>query len=381
MSAPLKSFIERFLPRHGALVEDVGGDTLEVLLPPELAEHLGLAELEHLSFPDVSQEPAAPAAMPDLEGTSRRIVSYQSELLDTLGRLLVGNGAVAAAALAEPLSVKQLDLERDIERAMTLQNAVLRSHRQEPAVVPYLIVHCKYTALSDERREGMASLAIDERTLNVVDGIAELISELSLTTELPDDVRAAEFDPVYARACGAAQSLIQGVLAEFIKSTNRRLNRDVQRVTDYYRTIQQEIEANLKKRNLSAEEREREQSRIRATEIELERKIHDLQAKYDLTIRVEVVGVLRLFVPVTLLSLTVMRRKWTVPLELAWNPLLRELERPTCVGCYRPSKTIFICDEQRHIVCPECFSPCQACQHSWCRACTPRGCPRCQKGT
>jgi hypothetical protein len=134
-------------------VEDVGGDTLEVLFPPELAEPLGVAELERFSFLDVSQQ-AALTAMPGLEGAPTRVVGYQNELLDTLGRLTVGGGSVAAAALAEPLSVKRLDLERDIERAITIQNAVLRSHHQEPALVPYLIVHCKYTALSDERREG-----------------------------------------------------------------------------------------------------------------------------------------------------------------------------------------------------------------------------------
>jgi hypothetical protein len=378
MSTPLKSFFERVLARHGALVENVGGDTLEVLFPPELADPLGVAELERFSFPDVSQQ-AAPTAMPGLEGAPTRVVGYQNELLDTLGRLIVGGGAVAAAALVDPLLVKRLDLERDIERAITLQNAVLRSHHQEPAIVPYLIVHCKYTALSDERREGMVSLAIDERTLNVVEGLAELVPELSLTTQLPNDVRGADFEQVYARACGAVQSLIQDSLADFIKSTNRRLNRDVLRVTEYYRTIQQEIEANIKKRSLTPEEGEREQSRIRATEIELERKIRDLQAKYDLTVRVEVAGMLRLFVPVMLLSLTVMRRKWTVPLELAWNPLLRALEQPTCIGCCRPSKKISICDEQRHTVCTECFTPCSDCQHPWCRACALRACPRCQK--
>jgi hypothetical protein len=380
MSTPLKSFFERVLARREALVDDIGGDTLEVLLPPDLAAQLGVAELERFSFPDILQQQAACTPMLGPEGTSTRIVGYQNELLDTLGRLVVGDGAVAAAALAEPLSVKRLDLERDIERAMTLQNAVLRSHHQEPAIVPYLIVHCKYTALSDERREGVVPLAIDERTLNVVEGLAELVPELSLTTQLPNDVRGADFEQVYARACGAVQSLIQDRLADFIKSTNRRLNRDVLRVTEYYRTIQQEIEANINKRNLTPEERKREQSRIRATGIELESKIRDLQAKYDLTVRVEVAAMLRLFLPVMLLSLTVMRRKWTVPLELAWNPLLRALEQPTCMGCCRPSKKISICDEQRHTVCPECFSPCAVFQHPWCRACAPRGCPRCQKG-
>jgi hypothetical protein len=381
MHAPLKSFLEQLLARHGALVDEVGEDALEVLFPPELARQLGVGELERFSFPDVSQGTASPTPMFGQERPTTRVVSYQSELLETLGGLLVGRVAVAAAALAEPLPVKRLALERDIERAITLQNAVLRAQEQAEAIVPYLIFHFKYTALSDEQREGMISLAINERTLNVVEGLSELAPQLPVTTQLPDGVPEVDFEQVSRRAHRAAQSLIQDVLADFIKSMNRRFTRDWQRVTEYYRSIQQEIETTVKKKGLPAESLERDRSRLRATEIELERKIRDLQTKYDLTVRIEAVAVLRLFLPVMLVSLTAMRRKWMVPIELAWNPLLRELERVACVGCFRPSRKIFICDDQHHTVCPECFQPCPSCQHPCCRACTPHGCPRCQKAT
>jgi hypothetical protein len=381
MHAPLKSFLEQLLVRHGALVDEIGEDALEVLFPPELAQHLGVGELERFSFPDVSQGTASPTPMFGQERPATRVVSYQSELLETLGGLLVGRVAVAAAALAEPLPVKRLALERDIERAMTLQNAVLRAQEQAEAIVPYLIFHFKYTALSDEQREGMISLAINERTLNVVEGLSELAPQLPVTTQLPDGVPEVDFEQVSRRAHRAAQSLIQDVLADFIKSMNRRFTRDWQRVTEYYRSIQQEIEMTIRKKGLPAESLERDRSRLRATEIELERKIRDLQTKYDLTVRIEAVAVLRLFLPVMLVSLTAMRRKWMVPIELAWNPLLRELERVACVGCLRPSRKIFICDDQHHTVCPECFQPCPSCQHPCCRACTPHSCPRCQKAT
>jgi hypothetical protein len=227
----------------------------------------------------------------------------------------------------------------------------------------------------------MVSLAVNERTLNVVAGLAELVPQLTLSAKPPGDVPRADFERVYARARRAAQSLIQDVLGDFTRSMNRRLNRDCQRVTEYYRAIQKEIQTKIKKKHLAGEELEREQSRIRATEIELERKVRDLQAKYDLTVRVEAVALLRLFVPVVLLRLKVMRRKWMVPIELVWNPLVRELERATCVGCFRPSRRIFICDDQRHAVCPECFTTCPTCQRPCCLACTPRGCPRCRKTT
>src|SRR6266511_5854627 len=127
MGTPLKSFLERLLARHGALVDEIGEDALEVLFPPELAQQLGVGELERFSFPDVSQGTVSATPMFGQAHPSTRVVSYQSELLETLGGLLVGRVAVAAAALAEPLPMKRLALERDIERAITLQNAVLNA--------------------------------------------------------------------------------------------------------------------------------------------------------------------------------------------------------------------------------------------------------------
>lgn len=381
INTPLKDFLAQLLTQHGALVDELSDTLLEVLFPPELAQGLGVGELERFAFPEGAQPQASPTPMIDASGPAPRLVGYQSELLEGLGRLLVGHGAVTAAALVEPLPLKRLDLERDIERALALQNAVYKVQHQEPATVAYLLCHFKYAALSDERHEGMISLAVNERTLQVVTGLSELLPELSLTPELPNDADAADLERVYAQACRAAQSLMQDVLADFVRSMNRRLNRDVQHVTEYYHAMAQEIATPRHKKSLTAEDQEHAQARLRATELELERKIHDLQAKYALTVRVEPVGVMRLFVPVMLVSLTVLRRKWTVPLALAWNPLLRELERVTCAGCLRPSKSIFICDEQRHAVCPTCFEPCPTCRHPCCRACVRQGCRRCQKAS
>jgi hypothetical protein len=378
MSATLKDFVGHLLARHGALVEEVGHDSLEALFPPGLAAQLGVGELERFSFPEVSREEIPSTPSPGPVGPPARVVGYQSEFLEALGELVAGRGSWAAAALAESLPLKRLELERDIERTLVLQNAVIRGQHQEPALGSYLVFHFKYSALSDERHEGMVSVAINEQTLTVAEGLAELVPQLTLSPTLPLNVPRTDFERLYTRARRAAQSLIQDALADFIRSMNRRLNRDCRRITEYYRTIQQEIETKIKKKRLTGEEMEREQSRIHATEVELERKIRDLQTKYGLTVRAEVVGGLRLFLPVMLVQVRVMRRKWMVPISLAWNPVLRELERATCLGCFRPSKRIFICDDQRHIVCPECFTLCPTCQRPWCRACTSRGCPRCQ---
>jgi hypothetical protein len=379
LNTSLKSFLVHLLTRHGALVETGRDSMLEVLFPPALAQGLGVGELERFAVPEGTQAQAAIPSTLGIAVPDARLVNYQSELLERLGQLCIGPGAVAAAALAEPIPVKKLDVEHDIARAVALQNAVLKAYRQEPATIPYLLCHFTYAALSDERHEGMVALAVNEHTLQVVTGLAELVPELPLSAELPPDGLAADVARVYTQACHAAQSRIEDDLVDFVKSMNRRLNRDVQRLTEYYGAMAQEIDTRLHKKRLAAEEQTREQSRRRATELELDRKIRDLQAKYALTVRVDLVGVLRLFVPVMLVSLTVMRRKWTLPLVLAWNPLLRELERVTCMGCFRPSKAIFICDEQRHAVCPTCFAACPTCQHPCCRACVPHGCRRCQK--
>lgn len=62
-----------------------------------------------------------------------------------------------------------------------------------------LVLYFKYTAFSDERGTGTAPVAIDERTVNIVAGLAERILDVAFTTPLAGGGPASDVETEYYR--------------------------------------------------------------------------------------------------------------------------------------------------------------------------------------
>ena len=81
--------------------------------------------------------------------------------------------------------------------------------------------------------------------------------------------------------------MINQDLENWRNSLNRKQGRDEDRLRAYYGAIKQEIRAKIKKRRLSGEDEAWELARIKATEMELKRKLVDLAERYTLRIEAE----------------------------------------------------------------------------------------------
>ncbi|MGA1874998.1 MAG: hypothetical protein ACMUIA_05285, partial [bacterium] len=194
-----------------------------------------------------------------------------------------------------------------------------------------------------------------------------------------DSMQPQPLDRVYRRACAIARKRIGHVLADFEKSLNRRMRRDIERLIEYYQTLIQQIEEKIRKKQLSKEEIEREESRIQATQLELKRKAVDQQERYSLKVEVDLINALRIFMPVVKAVYEIKRKQKARKLDLIWNPLIKDLELPVCESCYEETRGLFLCDERLHFLCPRCYVECSTCGKHFCRACHPEGCPRCAK--
>ena len=92
--------------------------------------------------------------------------SLESDWLEKFSRLLDERGRrLKFASSAEVPSLGHV--ERMVERIVVLQNAVYRLFRVEPAWTRYLIFTFRYTAISDEKREGIIKFGI-----NLINGSA-----------------------------------------------------------------------------------------------------------------------------------------------------------------------------------------------------------------
>jgi len=372
MAEDFRHFTSRILEHWGAAVE-TDREALEALLPPELAARLGMAEHVRLRFSP--QDRNGSAAAP----TEGQLLTYGSPVLEKVLSLLTDKGTVAAVEL-QGLYLKQAAPGPEIERLFQPLNARGKFVSAGAAAVPYGIFNFRYTAVSDEKTEGLVSVALNGRSLAEVSGVAHRWHEVEWRERSQEEGPLASAHPVeavYQRACRLAQGHISRTLSEFHHSRERRLGRDIQRLQEYYLGMAREIRARLQKKGLSGEEAEREEAKAAAAERELQIKVRDLEDKYAVRAQVSFVSFLSLAMPVLTACVSYQRRQAFRELTFFWNSLLKEWEALACEACGENTFAFSLCDEKLHVTCAPCSRPCSLCGRRFCSACHSQGCPAC----
>jgi hypothetical protein len=376
--AELREFVSDVLERHGAAVEALDPDGLEVLAPDPLRQAMGWPELARLGFG------------PQHDDRTIRI-GLEGDWLDRFGALLGERGRVAERQLVPPGTTGTLgEPERVLERTLDLPNAVWRFQGVTATVTRCLLLAFRYTALSDEKREGLIWIGFNLGTGAVVD---ELLARLR--PALADaDWQAPE--PAVRLAAGpgwdtaALESRVRPLLNRrvredlepFVRAMRRRLDRDSNRIYAYHDELRS---ASLKRLAALAgaasekaeTERRRETLRVAAIEREYQAKLDDLRRNYALRVTVEWVHALDLYLPVQRFDVLIRRRKGERLVQLDWHPLARLAEPPPCDWGLGINRTRLVCDDALHLTEPAGQAPCASCGKAWCRACHPAACPRC----
>ncbi len=366
-----RQFAAQLLEHEGALVEAIEPEGLEVMLPTSLQKALRVPELTRLGFtPELPREAA--------------YVSLESDWLDRLGQLLDGRGRqlhfVAEVSLPELTAVERL-----VEHHVELPNAVYRVLGVAPVWTRYLLFAFRFTAISDEKREGIIRLGVNtangsaldalagELWQAVVNGETPAATDEPFDSQLPAPWTSAKLQSFVTRALPGR---VRAQLGQFLNGMQRRLERDLARVHEYYDGLRQEAFRKQKKQNADSA---REQLRLEAAAREYQAKVADLKQKYDLRVTVEWSQTLELLCPVQRIELLIKRRKGERKVTLDWNPLARALEPLPCEWSYTAEVARVVCDDALHLVSLAGHAPCQHCAKEYCRACAPRGCPKCGK--
>ena len=92
--------------------------------------------------------------------------------------------------------------------------------------------------------------------------------------------------------------------------------------------------------------------RVAAIEREYAAKLEDLRHNYALSVTIEWVQALELFVPVQRFSALVRRRKGERLVRLDWHPVARLMEPPLCDWRAGIERTRLVCDEKLHLTEP-----------------------------
>ncbi len=365
-----QSFASGVMERAGALVEDLYPDGLSVCLPLELQAEWRSDEMLALGF----GETLPPGA---------QRVSLEGEWFERFTALLGGAGSGLRLTIAAPDQTPS-GIDRMLERQIQLGNGVYRMiGTADRAWTRYLIVSFRCTAISDEKRETLIRFGVNLRQGSLISAFVDQLFELAVNTDNPATVRPAIRDlppdwPLTRLESQVRQVLprmIEAYFATFLGGMQRRLDRDLARVFDYYDGLSREAHARLRRKRGEAAI---EQLRIEAAQREYHAKVADLRQKYALRVTVEVSQILELVMPVSRVEILLKRRKKERRLSLDWNPLTRQLDSLPCDWGWSADPARLLCDDALHLVEAGGLAPCADCGREYCRACHPRQCPRCR---
>jgi hypothetical protein len=382
----LREFVADLLDGEGALVEPVEPDGLDVLTPEALRTALGWPELARLGFG--AQLP--PDAMP---------IGLEGDWLERFGALLGDRGRLAERQLVLPApAAVPSDPEQRLGAALDLSNAIWRLRSAARAWTRCLLLAFRYTATSDERREGLVWLGLNAGTGAVLgdDLVGRLRRALADDREwhLPDPAVRAEAGPppdlqvVAGRVRDAVDEMVRGDLEPFVRAMRRRLDRDSARVHAYHNDLRRVALAKLaglrpaaggKVGEKAEADCRRESMRVAAIEREYAAKIDDLRHNYSLSVKVGWVQGLILYAPVHRFEVLIRRRKGERIVTIDWHPAARMMEPPLCEWGSGLEHTRLVCDERLHLTAPGGQEPCPSCGKPWCRACQGPVCPRCKR--
>ncbi len=374
----LQGFVADLLERNGAAVEALDSNELEVLSPPSVQQSLGWPELARLGFGSERSHGVIPVGLED-------------DWVDRLATLLHDKGRWSEReVLLDDVPVPS-DPQRLLDRALHLPNAVCRLLGIAETRARCLILTFRYTAISDEKREGLISLGFNTATGAIInDLLTQLRPVLAQmpSREVPSRATIVAAGPRPDRAAieSRVRPLIDWQVREeiepFLRSMRRRLARDCHRLHAYHDGLHVASSQRLAALSHAEGERmeadgRRETMRIEAIGREYRAKLDDLRRNYSLRVAVEWVQALEVYVPVQRFEVLIRRRKGERVIHVDWHALIKSAEAPPCEAGLGRDRVRLVCDEKLHLTEPAAQAPCPSCGKPFCRACCPAACPRC----
>jgi hypothetical protein len=377
----LRDFVADLLEHRGAAVEALGSDRLEVLSPAALQRQLAWPELTHLSF-GAQRAPGTIA------------IALEGDWLDRFGTLLADEGRWSEREVRLPTAAAPPgNPERVLDRALNLPNAIWRLQGSSATWTRCLVLAFRLTALSDEKRERLIWLGFNLGTGAVInDMLAQLRPALAQMADwhTPDTATRHAAGPGWSGATLAArlrpwlEQEARERTEPFLRAMRRRLERDRDRVHSYHDELRN---ASLKRLaalsrtggDRTEADRRRETLRVEAIEREYRAKLDDLRRNYALSVTVEWVQALEIYMPVQRFEVLIRRRKRERIIRLDWHPLVKTVERPLCEAGLGLDRVRLVCDDKLHLTDAANQAPCRSCGKPFCRACFPLACPRCRQ--
>ena len=337
LESRLRQFACSLLQRRGALIEwPAAADQGLVILPSALAAALGRNESAELTTRPPSAE------TPDAVS-----ISLASDFLDKADGWLLGEPRVALVRLDEGY-LKKSGVEEMVARQFQWANARVRVLDASHGRCDYHQWYFHAQLTSEERWEDILVVTLNART-----GATATIGDVLSSSKWHPSGGDVSFSPdslhhATRRAAAAAQPRAAG----FITRLEQRLDRDRKRVEQYYHALLRQAKTH---RHPVAEEDAKQEDRRRAVQLEMKRKLLELEDRYAILASITPVALLIADLPAMMVRCEVTRKRATATHQLYWNAVAKSLEPMVCSRCGCDCITVYFTDDTVAPLCATCF--------------------------
>ncbi len=336
----LLDFTRRFFENNGAALENNNGMT-EILIPEKIHTALGVKEYISLT--------------PDL-------VQFGNPFLDKI---------ISMAGKDVPLV--HIDLKFHYIKTQGFGNLIKEQfefHKCRHKITGtgetmarYIILICKYTAQSDELKQGLVDFSFNLDTGAFVPGMHELMDSMDkeYRTESAAGYSENEIDKIYDMVNIYGHDVIAVKLDDFIRRMNRRFKRDIRSLDEYYNALGKEMEESLLRTGISPGAVKDRKEKIAMLPRELAAKKEDLLNKYSIKIDFTPVAAMAIATPCIKIFSSLISGQERYDIAMSYNPVTKKADPVVCQSCKISTYSFGICSNM-HINCPDCLAMgCDAC--------------------
>lgn len=316
-------FACRFFKARGGVVEDQGL-TREILLPEAAAQTLGMDEFFRVG----------PEAVAAEDRSKVHAVQLHTPLLDRM-LTLAGESVPFARAELKFDYIKTQGFDRLIEDRFQFHKSKIRVMKTGEARTRYLVLTCRYTAQSDEIKQGLVEICVNLDTGVVIPDMAQGLSHVQkeFSVKKARGLNEKEIEAIRTVVSRYGQKLVQERLASFVESMNRRFQRDTASLDAYYQALEKEMRQNLSRSGLSQDlVREREE-KIAMIPAELAAKKKDLLNKYGIRIDFKPAAAMYLTSACVTVFVRLISGRNNADFTMIYNPVTKDMDPVACQSC------------------------------------------------
>jgi len=337
----LRRFAAATLERHGALLDWPENAAVgDAVLPPALATRLGVRELARVGTVDGGGGRTADGPPIDVR---LDLAGDACERLQGLALELPASAAVRASERTP----RRMDAVSVLAASLDIRNARVSLLEARAEDLEYHAWQVAASIAGEESWEDLVGVVVAAETGAPVPLADPWLDESWLACRIdspPRDTRLAALD---AAACLAGARAVP----TFVR-LGQRLNRDRARLRDYYGALLGEG----RKARGPAPDATVQAAKRRAVELELARKLAEIEERARLRASLRPVALLRLLLPGWRLSVRIQRRTEVRTLSMAWNHRTGGLEPVRCAHCQTPGRSFLARDADVALLCPSCWT-------------------------